>query len=175
MSYPPPSGGWHDPSAAGQQSTPPVDPTLPISGNPIPSQASPADPYAGYQVDGAPLQAHPYAAGGYPPPAYPMPGYQPSPPQNGLAIAAMIVSIVGALGLCGYGLGGYIGVVGAILGHVSRKQIRERGESGEGFAMAGIIVGWICTVIAVLATIALVVFFVWLSKQPSSSFDNSGY
>ena len=29
--------------------------------------------------------------------------------------------------------------------------------------------------IAVLATIALVVFFVWLSKQPSSSYGNSGY
>lgn len=164
MSYPPPSGGWHDPSS-GPQSTPPADPTLPMSGGPIPAQPSPADPYA----------APGYPPPGYPPPAYPTYGYQPSPPQNGLAVAAMIVSIVGALGLCGYGLGGYIGIVGAILGHMSRKQIRERGESGEGFATAGIIVGWISTAIAVLATIAMVVFFVWLANQDPSSYDNSGY
>ncbi|MEU2612521.1 DUF4190 domain-containing protein [Micromonospora sp. NPDC007271] len=173
MSYPPPSGGWHDPSAPGQQSSPPADPTLPMGGSPIPSQPTPADPYAGIN------SGDPYAAPGYAPPgypsAYPTYGNQPSQRQNSLAIAAMIVSIVGALGLCGYGLGGYIGIVGAILGHVSRKQIRERGESGEGFANAGIIVGWIATAIAVLATIGLVVFFVWLANQDPSSYDTSGY
>ncbi|MCI4064120.1 DUF4190 domain-containing protein [Micromonospora sp. R77] len=171
MSYPPPSGGWQDPYAPGPQSGPPADPTLAA---PIPSQPTSADPYAGYKFESPQPTVDPYGAGGYPPAAYP-PGYQVAPPQNGLAIAAMIVSIVGALGLCGYGLGGYIGLVGAILGHVSRKQIRERGESGEGFATAGIIVGWITTVIAVLATIAIVIFFVWIANQDTSSYDSTGY
>jgi hypothetical protein len=199
MTYPPPSGGWHDPAWSGQQ---PADPTLPVSGQPVPTQPTaanphvPIDPYAS-NTPPAPTQAdphapiNPYAGGapqvptqpgpyaaapGYPPPVgYAGYGYPPAPKQNGLAIAAMVVAIIGALGLCGYGLGGYIGAVGAILGHVSRKQIRERGEGGEGFATAGIIVGWIATALAVLATIAIVIFFVWLANQDPSSYDSSTY
>ncbi|MFC4148547.1 DUF4190 domain-containing protein [Micromonospora mangrovi] len=174
MSYPPPSGGWQDPYAPDPHSTPPADPAFAV-GAPIPSQPTSADPYAGYAFESPQPTVDPYAVAGYPPAAYP-PGYRPAPPQNGLAIAAMIVSIVGALGLCGYGLGGYVGLVGAVLGHVSRKQIRERGESGEGFATAGIIVGWFATVIAVLATIALVIFFVWIANQEANpNWDNPGY
>ncbi|GHJ56829.1 hypothetical protein Nm8I071_61360 [Nonomuraea sp. TT08I-71] len=182
MTYPPPPGGWHDPSAAaGPQSSPPADPTLPMAGNPIPAQPTSADPYAPADPYAGMKSGDPYAAAGYPPGAYPPPagypgyGYPPAPKQNGLAIAAMVVSIIGALGLCGYGLGGYIGVVGAILGHVSRKQIRERGEGGEGFATAGIIVGWIATALAVLATIAIVIFIVWAANHDSSSFDSTTY
>ncbi|MFJ6199741.1 DUF4190 domain-containing protein [Micromonospora sp. NPDC092111] len=175
MTYPPPSGGWQDPAWSGQQ----PDPTLPVPAQPTGKDPyAPADPYAGAPVIPAQaVPADPYAAAaGYPPPAgYPGYGYPPAPPQNGLAIAAMIVSIIGALGLCGYGLGGYIGIVGAILGHVSRKQIKERGEGGAGFATAGIIVGWIATAIAVLATIVLVVFFVWLANQDPSSYDSTTY
>jgi hypothetical protein len=54
-------------------------------------------------------------------------------PTNGLAIASMIVSLVG------------FGPVGAIMGHIARRQIRERNEQGDGFALAGIIVGWVIT------------------------------
>jgi hypothetical protein len=80
-----------------------------------------------------------------------------------MAIAAMVVSIVGALGLCAYGVGGFIGLVGAILGHVARRQIRTRNEGGEGMALAGIIVGWIATGLAVIAAAFVVWFFVWMS------------
>ena len=45
----------------------------------------------------------------------------------------MIVSILG------------FGPVGAIMGHIARRQIQERGEQGDGFALAGIIVGWVTT------------------------------
>lgn len=64
--------------------------------------------------------------------AYGTPMYA-SPPTNSLAIASMIVAILG------------FGPIGAIMGHVARRQIRERGEQGDGFALAGIIVGWITT------------------------------
>ncbi|MEU1607505.1 DUF4190 domain-containing protein [Micromonospora matsumotoense] len=187
MTYPPPSDGWQDPAWSGHQ----PDPTLPASGPPISAPLigkdpyAPADPYAGAPlIPGQAGPVDPYAAAaaypqqsGYPQvagfPGYG--GYQPPPPQNGLAIASMIVSIIGAIGLCGYGLGGYVGVIGAILGHVARKQIRERGEGGAGFATAGIVVGWISTAIAVLATIALVVFFVWLANQESSTGYGTSY
>ncbi|MCZ7425930.1 DUF4190 domain-containing protein [Micromonospora sp. WMMA1949] len=187
MTYPPPSGGWQDPLAAGQQSSPPADPMTPMAGNPIPTQPTSADPYASPDPYAGMKSADPYAAAGYPPGAYPQPGgypspagypgygYAPGPKQNGLAIGAMIVSIIGALGLCGYGLGGYIGLVGAILGHVSRKQIRERGEGGEGFATAGIIVGWISTALAVLATAAFVILIIWAANQDSSGYGSTNY
>jgi hypothetical protein len=41
--------------------------------------------------------------------------------------------------------------VGAILGHMALNRIRETGEEGEGYAKAGIIVGWIGTGLLVLA------------------------
>ena len=62
-----------------------------------------------------------------------------------MAIASLVVSIVGMVFLICYGVGGLIAPVGAILGHVARKQIRERQESGDGMALAGVIVGWIGT------------------------------
>ncbi|NYF56732.1 DUF4190 domain-containing protein [Micromonospora purpureochromogenes] len=133
MTYPPPSGGWHDPSA---------DPTLPVSGQPIPAQPTgkdpyaPADPYAG----AVPAQAgpvDPYAMAGYPGAAYP--GYgQPVAKTNSMAIAALVLSLVGFASCI-------TAPVGAILGHVAMKQIRQTGEGGEGMAKAAIIVGWILT------------------------------
>ncbi|WP_422771937.1 DUF4190 domain-containing protein [Plantactinospora sp. WMMC1484] len=175
MTDPQQSGYSGDPS---WQAQPPAQPGAyqdsgyqPMYQDPT-GQAVPAQPYqAGYPVqayptDTDPISGQPVMAPGYPPPGYPVATAGPS--TNGLSIAAMVVSIVGALGLCGYGLGGYLGAVGAILGHVASKQIRERGEGGAGFAKAAIIVGWIATGIAILATIALVIFFVWLANQPST-------
>jgi hypothetical protein len=75
---------------------------------------------------------------------------------NGLAIASLVVALASIL-LCGFPA-----IVGAILGHVARRQIRERGQAGDGMALAGIIVGWIVFTLAVIGTIAYVAFFVWL-------------
>jgi hypothetical protein len=109
-------------------------------------------------------------------PAYPAPyGYvavQPKPPTNGLAIAALVVSCVGVLGLCAYGLGGWIGAIGAILGHVSRGQIRERGDSGGGMALAGVIAGWIATGLFVLAGIGWGIAIWYIANHPDE-FDSS--
>ena len=171
MSYPQQPGNWSDPSWPSQQ------PAGPEQGSPVSEQSYPVSGEPVYK-DGYPAPTSGYPAPGYPPAGYPTPapgyGYPVAPSNNGMAIASMVVSIVGVLGLCGYGLGGYIGIVGAILGHVSRKQIRERGEQGDGMALAGIILGWIATGIAVLATIAIVIFFVWIANQDPSTFD-SGY
>ncbi|GAB4056584.1 DUF4190 domain-containing protein [Catellatospora paridis] len=35
--------------------------------------------------------------------------------------------------------------VGAILDHVTRRQIRERGQTGNGFALAAVVIGWSVT------------------------------
>ena len=95
-------------------------------------------------------------SGGY---GYPAPYAYPAP-TNGLAIASLVVSIIAMAGLCAYGLGGYLGIVGLIMGVVSRRQIRERGGDGDGLALAGVIIGSISAAIAVIATILIVVTIV---------------
>lgn len=71
---------------------------------------------------------------GYGPPPY---GYGYPPPQrtNGLAIASMVLGIVWL-----YWIGSILALV---FGYVAKKQIRERGEGGDGMATAGIVLGWV--------------------------------
>ena len=132
-----------------------------------PYQPTSGQPASGYPAPG-PGQPGPggYPAGGYPSYGYPV---AVAPPTNGMAIASMIVSIVAIVGLCGYGLGGYIGIVGALLGHSARKKIRQSGENGDSMALAGVIMGWIATAIAVLATIAIVVLIVIAINSDSTT------
>jgi hypothetical protein len=164
MSYPQQPGNQPDP----QWSPPPTD---------QPGYGAAQPPFAGPVSDPYAPPAYPAGPGYQPAPAYPADPYAaqaqyqpygyPTPPRqgNGLAIASLVLGILGILGLCGYGLGGYVGVVGAILGHVSRRQSRERGEAPDQMALAGVILGWIATGVAVLATIAIVVAIVWLNRS----------
>jgi hypothetical protein len=119
-----PQSTWSDPTKQPEQpwgaSTPAYPPPPPVS-------AAPDTGYTYYQQPPNPYQPSPYG-----------PAYAAVQPTNGLAIASMIVAILG------------FGPVGAIMGHVARRQIRERGEQGDGFALAGIIVGWVTTGIWVL-------------------------
>jgi hypothetical protein len=131
MSYPQQPGGWSDPSwqGQGQGQLPSYNPYDPASQQPVSGQ-----PISGQPV--SPQSAAPYGGYGYP--AYS--GVPASPATNGMAIAALICSLVGFATCITF-------PVGAILGHIARRQIRERGEGGDGMALAGIIVGWIGTVL----------------------------
>ncbi len=150
MSYPPTGDPYESPSPASGYGhlPPPADPAgagYDPYGRQIQSY-QPEQQYVGYPQQGG-------LPNGYPPYPYPQ-------PVNGLAIASLVVSVVAMAGLCGYGLGGYLGIVGLVLGVVARRQIRERGNGGDGLALAGLIVGGIATAIAVLATLALLAFVV---------------
>jgi hypothetical protein len=90
-----------------------------------------------------------------------LPTARPARNTNSLAIASLVVSILGAVMLICYGVGAFVAAVGAILGHVARKQIREREESGDGMALAGVITGWIATGLGLIFLILMVVFVVW--------------
>jgi hypothetical protein len=122
-----------------------------------PQQPGQQDP--GHPVSGQPIPQ------GYAAPMYPgYPPYPPSPPTNGLAIAALVCSLAG-LATC------ISAPVGAILGHVARRQIRERGEGGDGLALAGIIVGWILTALMVLLiAVYVVIIIVAINADSSSSY-----
>ncbi len=54
---------------------------------------------------------------------------------NGLAIASLVLSILW--------MGGVGSVAAIVMGFIARGQIRERRESGDGLALAGIIIGFV--------------------------------
>jgi hypothetical protein len=140
MSQPPQPGNWPD------QSWPAPQPYADQSGG-VPGGV----PGVGYEV--AP---YPYAPPGY---AYGPPfAVQPT---NGLAIAALICSLAGLMTCIS-------APVGAVLGHVARRQIRERGEAGDGMALAGIIVGWIITGLMVAYIAFVVIMFVFFASAAST-------
>lgn len=93
-----------------------------------------------------------------PPPSY---GYPPpAPPTNGLAIASLVLSLLGLIGVLPL-LGT---VLGLIFGYSARNQIAQsRGtQGGEGLAKAGIIMGWVTLGIWALGICAALVFGVAL-------------
>lgn len=66
----------------------------------------------------------------------------PPPPgrTNALAVVSLVLAI-GGLVTC------ITAPLGALLGHLARSQIRERGEQGDGVALAAVVVGWLVTVV----------------------------
>jgi hypothetical protein len=109
-----------------------------------------------------------------PPPQYQYyPGYQQRPPTNGMAIAAMVVSIVGLAGLCAWGpLSLFVSPVGAILGHVAKRKVKTTGEAGDSMALVGIILGWIGLGLSILLAAVYVALFWWMSTLPPEWFED---
>ncbi|MFC9893024.1 DUF4190 domain-containing protein [Nocardia sp. NPDC127579] len=139
-------------SGAQQQPSTPQYPTSEPSGYPSAPQypvqppAYPPQPAAAQPYPSGPQQVPPA-----PGPAYPYPpGYQPygyGPPAggtNGLAIGALVASL---MGFCSCGIGSLVGIV---LGVLALNQLKENPyEEGRGMAQAGIWVG----VAGIVATI----------------------
>lgn len=75
------------------------------------------------------------------------PTLAPTLPTSGLAIASLILGIGGLTVLPLLG-----SVIAIILGYMARNDIRQRPHelSGEGLAMAGIVLGWVAVGLAVL-------------------------
>ena len=141
---PVPDAAWQqDPSGAAAQ---------------YPANQSPANPYPqGPYPQGPPYPPGPYPQGPYPQGPYPPPGpypYPPYRPTNGMAIASLVLGILWI-----YWVGS---VLALIFGYVARQQIRERGEGGDGMAVAGIVLGWIGVAVA-----ALLVVFVGIGAMTS--------
>ncbi|MEV4758993.1 DUF4190 domain-containing protein [Micromonospora sp. NPDC049559] len=181
MTYPQQPGNWSDPNWQAPQPAPAYpDPQQTAgypSGQPTASlpEAQPAAAYPDptYQISGQPAGAEAQPASAYPTSGYPASGYPAygypttpvNPPTNGMAIASLVLALVG-IASC------ITAPVGAILGHIARRQIRERGEGGDGMALAGIIIGWILTGLLGLL-IAFYVVIIVLAINSSSS--GSGY
>lgn len=98
-------------------------------------QQYPPQQYPGQQPPPQYGQPSPYGYSGY--------GQQPPSGTNGMAIASLVTSGAGFL-LCTLAC-----PVGAILGHVALGRIKQTGQDGRGLALAGIIIGWLGTVLLV--------------------------
>ncbi|MFI7500504.1 DUF1707 and DUF4190 domain-containing protein [Streptomyces sp. NPDC049687] len=61
----------------------------------------------------------------------------PPPPTNGKAVGSMVCGVLTTM------TAGITGIPAVILGHKARAEIRRTGEGGDGFAMAGLILGWL--------------------------------
>ncbi len=85
------------------------------------------------------------------PPNYGPVGPAPQAGTNGLAIASLVLSILGLF--CGIGA-----IAGIVTGFIARSQIRRTGQAGDGLALTGIIIGFVSIVLSVL------VFF-WLNSN----------
>ena len=74
---------------------------------------------------------------------------------NVLAIVSLVTSVVG------------LGIVGIVTGHIARGQIRRSGEAGDGLALAGLIIGYVVTILEVLVFLAVIGLFVVVGSDVS--------
>ncbi|MDQ2084978.1 DUF4190 domain-containing protein [Herbivorax sp. ANBcel31] len=79
---------------------------------------------------------------------------------NGMAIASMVLGIVGIPLFCCSGIGIVPAALAVILGFISLNSIKKSGgiEKGKGMAIAGIIMGFIGVGLAIIVIIGLVFF-----------------
>jgi len=119
-------------AATGAPPPPPAPPTPPMPPAPAPGYGAPA---------------------GYSGPV--------APKTNGMAIASLVLSLVGLL--CGF-----TAILGVIFGFVARGQIKRTGESGDGLALAGIIVGF------VIIGLGIAWFIFWVAVVASSDSTYNG-
>lgn len=79
---------------------------------------------------------------------------------NGLAIAALVLGILGVTALPLVG-----SVLALVLGYRTRREILRSGQQGEGMATAGIVLGWVGVGLAVfflvLGLLFVVAFLPW--------------
>lgn len=66
------------------------------------------------------------------------------PRTNGLAVASLVLGILG------------FGLLPVIFGHVALGQIRRNGEQGRGMAIAGLVLGWLVLASTVVAIVLVV-------------------
>jgi Domain of unknown function (DUF4190) len=107
-------------------------------------QQPPYDPQTGYgqQYPPQPAYGQPGGYQGYPQ----QPAYAAPPATNTMAILALIFGII-------------IAPLGIVFGFIARSQIKRTGESGDGLALAGIIIGGIFTVLIILYFILIIAIF----------------
>ncbi len=74
---------------------------------------------------------------------------------NTLAVVSLVTAIIAPFGHF-TGIGGLtLTIVSIVTGHMARRQIRQTGERGDGFALAGLIISYVHLALSAL----LLIFF----------------
>ena len=85
---------------------------------------------------------------------------------SGLAIASFITSLATL-----FLTAGFFSFIGSILGHISLSKLKKSGSSeNRGFAVAGIIIGWVSTALAWIILVGFIVLIVGIASTVDSSF-----
>ncbi|MFF3564524.1 DUF1707 and DUF4190 domain-containing protein [Streptomyces sp. NPDC002574] len=88
----------------------------------------------------------------------PRPRPAPPPGVNSKAIAALICGISAVfLGLTA--------LPAIVLGHLARREVRRTGEQGDGFALAGLILGYVVTALLLLVAVLVAVLVVAVTNE----------
>jgi len=82
-------------------------------------------------IDAPNVQPASYSGGEYPAVA----------PWNGLAIASLVLSIIG------------LSLLGVILGHIALSQIKRTGEQGSALAIVGLVLGYLGLLVLIIGAI----------------------
>jgi hypothetical protein len=107
---------------------------------PPPYGQEPYQPTSGPPGSGPPSSSPPY---GYPPMVIAQ-----GPPASGLAVASLVLGIVGLLvGWCALGLPC---IAAVILGHAGLSDTKSGAKSGRGMAVAGLVMGYVALIPALI-------------------------
>jgi len=104
----------------------------------------PAEPIAVVPQQPTPL---PYGQGGYQP-GYATPQYGDQV-TSGYAIASLVLGIVGLLICCTF----IPSILAVVFGHLAKSEIRRTGKGGDGMATAGLIMGYLSLILAVVSVL----------------------
>jgi hypothetical protein len=104
------------------------------------------------------------------------PPYQPQQPPGAYMVPSQTTNTLAIVSFV-FGIGSYvvIPIVGAIVaiitGHMARGQIKQTGEGGGGFALAGLILGYVHLALAAIAigVIVIVVVIIGAAAVQSGS------
>lgn len=103
--------------------------------------SDPDQPHSPPIVSGPPVSPGPYPPPyGYPPPVVVV---QP-PPTSGVAVASMVLGLIGALG--GWCMLGIPCAIAILLGHAGLAATKDGRQGGRGLAITGLILGYLFVV-----------------------------
>ncbi|MER5999314.1 DUF4190 domain-containing protein [Nonomuraea angiospora] len=155
----PPSSGGYGQGGYGEQ--PPSYPQEPLGYGQQPPSAG------GYGQQPPSYGQQAYGQQGYGQQGYGY-GAPPQPPRstNGMAVASLVLGIIGLI-FCGI-----TSIPGVILGHIALNRIKKTGEEGSGMAVGGLVTSYITVVIWVLCWLifgGLILSMIGLSAAATSS------
>ncbi|MEU9718301.1 DUF4190 domain-containing protein [Streptomyces sp. NPDC047976] len=100
------------------------------------------------------------------------PPHHPTSPRsdrNGLAVAAMVLGVIGWLTSIVF-IGGLLGVIGLILGAAALPKAKRTG-TGRGMALTGLVTSSLAIVVSVLVA----VFMTWYANKTQQCYDPGSF